>query len=68
MSQRKYLYEADRLKEKLQKLKENLNFVLKDIDSVGLSNEYNMLLDETLNQELKNKCKSNLFFQSIMPR
>ncbi len=57
MSQRNYLYEPDRLKEKLVKLKDNLNFCLKEIDSNGLSNEYNTLLDESLNQELKLRCK-----------
>jgi hypothetical protein len=46
---------------KLIKLKENLNYVLKEIDSVGLSNEYNTLLDETLNPDLKSKCKYYLF-------
>ena len=51
------MLEPDRLKEKLNKLKDNLNYVLKEIDSVGLSNEYNTLLDETLNPDLKNKCK-----------
>jgi hypothetical protein len=51
------LLEPERLKEKLSKLKDNLNFVLKEIDSVGLSNEYNTLLDETLNPDLKSKCK-----------
>lgn len=34
-----------------------MNFVLKEIDSVGLSNEYNTLLDETMNIDLKGKCK-----------
>jgi hypothetical protein len=57
LAQRKHLLETDRLKEKLIKLKDNLNFVLKEIDSVGLSNEYNSLLDETLNPDLKLKCK-----------
>lgn len=57
IAQRKHLLEPDRLKEKLNKLKDNLNYVLKEIDSVGLSNEYNTLLDETLNPDLKNKCK-----------
>lgn len=32
-----------------------MNFVLKEIDSVGLSNEYNTLLDETMNIDLKGK-------------
>ena len=57
LSQREYLYEPDRLKEKLLKLKDNLNFVLKEIDSNGLSNEYNTLLDDSLNPDLKLKCK-----------
>lgn len=51
------MIESDHLKEKIVKLKENLNFVLKDIDSVGLTHEYNNLLDEMLNPDLKSKCK-----------
>ncbi len=57
LSQRNYLYEPERLKEKLIKLKDNLNFVLKEIDSNGLSHEYNTILDDTLNPDLKLKCK-----------
>lgn len=49
LGQRKFLLEQDRLKEKLLKLKDNLNFVLKEIDSVGLSTEYNTILDENQN-------------------
>ena len=41
------------MKEKLVKLKDNLNLVLKDIDSIGLSNDYNILLDENQNPDLK---------------
>ena len=63
------MLESDRLKEKLTKLKDNLNYVLKEIDSVGLSNEYNTLLDETLNPDLKNKCKSqSIIIISIVER
>ena len=65
LSQRNYLYEADRLKEKLIKLKDSLNFVLKEIDSNGLSNEYNTLLDESLNPDLKLKCKKIFMFINI---
>lgn len=57
MAQSKYLLSIERLKEKLAKLKENLNYVLKEIDSVGLASEYNSILDENLNPDLKNKCK-----------
>ena len=57
LSQRNHLLEPDRLKQKLQKLKDNLNYVLKEIDSNGLSNEYNTLLDESINPELRNHCK-----------
>lgn len=53
----KYLIDPDPLRIKLSKLKENLNSVLKEIDSIGLSNDYNTLLDEVLNPELKSKCK-----------
>jgi hypothetical protein len=52
------LIEPDHLKEKLLKLKENLNYVLKDIDSVGLNHEYNTQLDEQLNPDLRSKCKN----------
>lgn len=34
-----------------------MNYVLKEIDSNSLSNEYNTLLDESLNPELRNHCK-----------
>jgi hypothetical protein len=60
------LYEPERLKEKLIKLKDNLNFVLKEIDSVGLSNEYNTSLDESLNPDLKNKCNDFLNYISFI--
>jgi hypothetical protein len=53
LGQRKHLKEQEALKEKLTKLKDNLNYVLKEIESVGLSNEYNTLLDEVLNPDLK---------------
>lgn len=49
--------DQERLKEKLQKMKDNLNYVLKEIDSVGLSNEYNIQLDELQNPDLKSRCK-----------
>lgn len=48
--------DSDALKDKLLKLKDNLNFVLKEIDSVPLSNEYTIMLDENQNPDLKNKC------------
>ena len=57
LAQRKYLIESEDLKEKLQKLKDNLNYILKDIDSIGLSDEYNRLLDDMLNPDLRAKCK-----------
>lgn len=57
LGQRSYLIEADELKDNLHKLKDSLNFVLKEIDSNGLSNEYNTFLDESLNLDLKTKCK-----------
>ncbi len=60
------MYEPERLKEKLIKLKDNLNFVLKEIDSVGLSNEYNTSLDESLNPDLKNKCNDFLNYISFI--
>ncbi|CDW81949.1 UNKNOWN [Stylonychia lemnae] len=52
-AQRKYLLGQDKLKEKLSKLKDNLNLVLKEIDSIGLSNDYNILLDENQNPDIK---------------
>jgi hypothetical protein len=57
-SQRNKLLEQQRLLEKMQKLYENLNFSLKESESVGLSNEYKTYLDENLNPELKSKCKN----------
>lgn len=45
--------------EKMQKLYENINFSLKESESMGLSNEYKTYLDENLNPELKQKCKPN---------
>ena len=41
-------------------MKDNLNYVLKEFESVGLSTEYNTLLDEVLNPDLKQKCKALL--------
>lgn len=55
------MLEPDRLKKRLQKLKDNLNYILKEIDSNGLSNEYNTLLDESLNPDLRNHCKIIIF-------
>ena len=46
------------------KLKDNLNFVLREIDSNGLTTEYNTILDESLNPDLKTKCK--LIFNFIV--
>lgn len=57
LGQRKFMKDQERLKEKLQKMKDNLNYVLKEIDSVGLSNEYNIQLDELQNPDLKSRCK-----------
>ena len=57
LAQKKYLIEPEELKEKLVKLKDNLNYVLKDIDSIGLTHEYNTKLDELHNSDLRNKCK-----------
>lgn len=56
--------DQERLKEKLQKMKDNLNYVLKEIDSVGLSNEYNIQLDELQNPDLKSRCK---WFHDLIP-
>ncbi len=39
-------------------MKDNLNYVLKEFESVGLSNEYNILLDEVQNPDLRSKCKT----------
>lgn len=49
-------------------MKDSLNFVLKEIDSVGLSNEYNTLLDETMNIDLKGKCKYSYVIMSLVER
>ena len=68
LSQRNYLLEPDRLKQKLQKLKDNLNYVLKEIDSNSLSNEYNTLLDESLNPELRNHCKLPINYTFLVER
>jgi hypothetical protein len=46
LAEKKYLVEPDKLKDKLVKLRENLNFIFKEFDSVGLSLEYNTMLDE----------------------
>eukprot|EP00347_Sterkiella_histriomuscorum_P000605 403375202 len=53
--QKKKLIELDQLKEKLNSIVDKLNVKLKEIDSVGLSNEYTMYLDENYNQELRQK-------------
>lgn len=68
LGQRKHLKEQEALKEKLTKLKDNLNYVLKEIESVGLSNEYNTVLDEVLNPDLKQKCKFPLIRGCVVER
>jgi hypothetical protein len=49
-------------------LKDNLNYVLKEIDSNSLSNEYNTLLDESLNPELRNHCKLPINYTFLVER
>ena len=39
--EKKFLLESDKLREKLVKLKDKLNFVFKEIDALGLPHEYN---------------------------
>lgn len=60
LNEKKYLIESERLKEKLLKLKDNLNQTFKEIDDTGLSPEYNTFLDEISNPDLRNRC--NLTF------
>lgn len=45
-----------------------MNYVLKEIDSNSLSNEYNTLLDESLNPELRNHCKFLLLLTLLVER
>lgn len=47
MKEKQYLIEVDKLKEKIIKLKDKINFVFKEIDGAGLSNDYNGQLDDT---------------------
>ena len=54
------------MKEKLAGLKENLNYVLKDIDSVGLSQKYDQELDEMHNPNIKRKCKFLLYQANLI--
>ena len=37
LAEKKYLVEPEKLKEKLTKLRDNLNFIFKEVDNVGLS-------------------------------
>jgi hypothetical protein len=48
------------------KLKDKLSFALREIDSVGLSNEYNTALDENMNPDLKSKCKAVFIFIELL--
>jgi hypothetical protein len=46
LAERTHLLEPQPLKDRLAKLQDSLNFMLRDIDSVGLTPEYSALLDE----------------------